>query len=202
MAGRQRMPRVTPMSRLIRGRRFDRNPLRRTSDRAETVVLIILVVVFLMSAPLVALASGAWAHAAAQRAELAQAASWRQVTAVVVVAAGPPAMGSGSLASAAKAHWTAPDGTTVTGDLPVPYGTQVGATFRVWVTPDGHLVQQPMNDSQVASLTATAEAGGVIALAIVVALAGAATRWLLDRRRMADWDADWHATGPRWTTHA
>ena len=202
MGGRQRMPSVTLMSRLVRGWRFDRNPLRRASDRAETVVLIVLVVAFLLSAPLVALASGAWAHAAAQRAELAQAASWRQVTAVTLVAAGPPAMGSGNLASEAKARWTAPDGTSVTGDLPVPYGTGVGATFRVWVTPDGHLVQQPMNDSQVASLTATAEAGGVIALAIVVALAGAATRWLLDRRRMADWDADWHATGPRWTTHA
>jgi hypothetical protein len=198
----QRMPKVTVMSRLVSGRRFDRNPLRRPSDRAETVVLIMLVVVFLISAPLVALASGAWARAAAQRAELAQAASWHQVSAVVLVAAGPPAMGSGNSISEAKAHWIAPDGTAVTGDLPVPYGTQAGATLRVWVTPDGRLTQQPMTDSQVTNLTVTAEVGAVAALALVVALAGTLTRWLLDRRRMADWDADWHATGPRWTTHA
>lgn len=202
MGSRQRMPRVTLMSRLVRGRRLDRNPLRRASDRAETVVLIMLVVVFLVSAPLVALASGARAHAAAQRTELAQAASWRKVTAVTLVAAGPPALGSGNAASEAKAHWTAPDGTSVTGDLPVPFGTEAGATFRVWVTPDGHLVQQPMSDSQVANLTVAAEAGGVVAVAIVVALAGGLCRWLLNKRRMADWDADWHATGPRWTTHA
>jgi hypothetical protein len=143
-----------------------------------------------------------WANAAAQRAELAQAATWRQVTAVVLVSAGPPALGSGNLGSEALAHWTAPDGTAVTGDLPVPYGTLAGATFRVWVTPDGHLTQQPMNDSQVAALTVTAKAGGVAALAIVLALAGVLARWWLDRRRMANWDADWHATGPRWTARA
>jgi len=155
-----------------------------------------------MSAPLVALALGAWAHGAAQRTELVQAASWRKVTAVTLVAPGPPALGSGNVASEAKAHWTAPDGTSVSGDLPVPFGTEVGATFRVWVTPDGHLVQQPMSDSQVANLTVAAEAGGVVAVAMVVALAGGLTRWLLNKRRIADWDADWHATGPRWTTHA
>ena len=190
------------MSRLVRGRRFDRNPLRRTSDRAESVVLIMLVVAFLASAPLVAAASGVWARAAAQRAELAQTGSWHQVTAVVLVPPGPPALGSVGLASEAEARWTAPDGTRVTGHLPVPYGTQVGAKFREWVTPDGHLTQQPMTDSQVASMTVTAEVAGVVALAIAIALAGALTRWLLNKRRMAGWDADWHSTGPRWTTRA
>src|SRR5579862_8985936 len=34
--------------RLVRGRRLDRNPLRRTSDRAESLVLILLVAGFLV----------------------------------------------------------------------------------------------------------------------------------------------------------
>jgi hypothetical protein len=190
---------MTRMSRLVRGRRFDRNPLRRASDRAESAVLIVLLAAFLISAPFAVLASGAWAHAAGQRAELAEAASWRQVTAVVLVAAAPPALESGNLASAAKARWTAPDGTAVTGALPVPYGTKAGTIFRVWVTPDGHLTQQPMSDAQVANLTVSAEVAGVAGLAVVIALAGVLTRWLINRRRMAAWDADWHATGPRWT---
>ena len=65
-------------SRFVRGRRFDRNPLRRSADRAETIVLALLLVAFLVGAPLAALASGAWAHAMAQRAELAQTASARR----------------------------------------------------------------------------------------------------------------------------
>ena len=88
MGSKERKPRATLTGRFVRGRRFDRNPLRRAADRAETIVLALLLVAFLVGAPLAALASGAWAHAMAQRAELAQAASRRQVTAVVLTAAG------------------------------------------------------------------------------------------------------------------
>lgn len=202
MGGRQRVPRVTLMSRLVRARRFDRNPLRRASDRAESVVLLVLVVAFVVSAPLVVAASGAWTRAAAHRAELAQAASLRQVTAVVLAVDGPRASGSWDLVSQAKAQWTAPDGAVVTGQLPVRNGTNTGATFRVWVTRDGHLAEQPMTDSQAASLVITAQVAATAAFAIVLALAGVLTRWSLDKRRMASWDADWQATGPRWTTRA
>jgi hypothetical protein len=33
----------------------------------------------------------------------------------------------------------------------------------------------------------------------VVIVIGALGRRALDKRRMAAWDADWRATGPRWT---
>jgi hypothetical protein len=33
-----------------------------------------------------------------------------------------------------------------------------------------------------------------------LALAGVLAQWSLNRRRLAGWDADWQATGPRWTT--
>ena len=39
-------------------------------------------------------------------------------------------------------------------------------------------------------------------VAMVLALAGILARWSLDKRRMDAWDADWQATGPRWTTRA
>ena len=89
MGSKERKPRATLTGRFVRGRRFDRNPLRRPADRAETIVLALLLVAFLVGAPLAALASGTWAHAIAQRAELAQVASRQQVTAVVLTAAGP-----------------------------------------------------------------------------------------------------------------
>jgi hypothetical protein len=56
------------LRRSIRRWRFDRNPLRRTTDRAETAVHAVLVIAFLAGAPFAALATGAWAHGLAQRA--------------------------------------------------------------------------------------------------------------------------------------
>jgi hypothetical protein len=201
MRVRQRTPRSTLAGRFVRGRRLDDNPLRRASDRAETLVLIVLAAVFLVCAPLAAPASAGWAHAMAQRTELAQA-SRSQVTAVVVTTPTRPVLSYGGYVSTAKVRWTAPDGTAVTRRVQVRAGTEVGDSLNVWTTPDGQLTVQPLNSSQVASLTALGAAGGVAALAAVLALASALARWLLNRRRLAGWDADWQATEPRWTTRA
>jgi hypothetical protein len=89
------------LARLIRGRRLDRNPLRRGSDRAETVALGALLAAFLTIAPL----------------------------------------GQAQLVSRA------------------------------------HLAE---------------EVAGTLAIALIAAY------WLA--RRMAAWDADWLATGPRWSS--
>ena len=205
MGSKERKPRSTLTGRCIRGRRFDRNPLRRAADRAETVALVLLLVAFLVGAPLAALASGAWAHTVAQRAELAQAASRHQVTAVVLTtAAAPtaPTIGSSDQTSVVRARWTAPDGTVVKGEMPVLNGTRVGATVPVWATRDGQLTSHPMSDSQVASLADLGEIVGATAVALLLALVGVLARRSLDKRRMAAWDADWQATGPRWTTRA
>ena len=57
--------RTSWLARLLRGRRLDRNPLRRGTDRAETVVFGALLAGFLAAAPFAAHAAGAWAHASA-----------------------------------------------------------------------------------------------------------------------------------------
>src|SRR5262249_12596418 len=147
-----------------------------------------------------ALASGGWAHAAAHQAQLEQEASRHQVTAVVSLAV-PNTQGGGigSLDHLTPARWTAPDGKAVAGEIPVPESTAAGVTMRVWTTSDGQLADPPLTDSQVASQQHLAEAFSVIVLAIALAVAGVLARWALDKRRMAAWDADWRATGPRWT---
>lgn len=202
MRGRQRKRRSTLAGRFVRGWRLDRNPLRRASDRVETLVLLLLMTVFLVAAPLAARATGAWAQAAAQRAELAQQASRVQVTAVVVSAPTAPVVAQGAFVSTANARWTAPDGTVVTAMETVPVRTSVGARVPVWTTRDGQPSSEPLSASQVAALTVLAEVTGVAAVAMVLTLAGAAARWSLNRRRLAGWDADWQSTGPRWTTRA
>jgi hypothetical protein len=202
MRGRQREPGSTPVGRFLRGRRLDDNPLRRAYDRAETLVLIVLATVFLVAAPLVATASGAWAHATAQRAAIAQTTSQRQVTAVVLTAPAPPPVGSGGFVFTARAQWRAPGGAVVTGQVPVPANTSVGAKVSVWTTRDGRPAVPPLSESQVHSLTVLGTVTGVVALVLALALAGGLARWSLNKRRMAGWDADWQATEPRWTTRA
>jgi hypothetical protein len=202
MGSKVRQPRATLAGRLVRGRRFDRNPLRRPADRAETIMLALLLVAFLIAAPLAALVSGAWTHAIAHWAEVAQTASRRQVAAVVLTAAGAPTGGSWNLDSVSRARWTAPDGTVVTREVPVPADTIAGATVRVWTTRDGQLSAPPITESEVASLADLGGMAGAGTVAVLLALIGVLSRRSLDKRRMAAWEADWESTEPRWTTRA
>lgn len=192
---------ATCLGRFARGRRFDRNPLRRATDRIETAVLAALVIAFLAGAPFAAQAAGAWIHGVAQRTQLSQETSRSQVRAVVLTVATPAATGK-ELADQAQARWRAPDGREVTGEVPVPPGTAVGATIQVWTDRAGNLTTAPLADSQVAEQTVLGQALGVVGTACVLAVAGALALRALNRRRMADWAAEWQVTGPRWTTRA
>jgi hypothetical protein len=164
-------------------------------DRAESAVLAVLVIAFIVAAPFAALACGAWVHAVAHRVQAAQQASRYQVPAVVVqVSHGSLASGYAALAPEAQARWTTPDGKMVSGVVPVPATTAVRAVARVWITRDGQLTDAPLEDVQVASQADFAATSGVVALAATLTVAGVLTRLVMDKRRMAAWDADWRAT--------
>lgn len=201
MSSTQRKPRVTWVGRMARGRRLDRNPLRRASDRIETAMLIVLVVVFAAAAPVAAWQASARVHAIAHRVQLEQEASRQQVTALLLKPAPPAQAGGGGIASYPRvpARWTAPDGRPVTGEVMVPPGTAAGATVRVWVTRDGQLTTQPLQDFQVADQAFLTGTLSILALGILLTVTGVLGHRALDRRRMAGWDADWRATEPRWT---
>ena len=196
-----RKPRVTRLGRFVRGRRLDRNPLRRATDRVETVVLALLVTAFLVVAPFVAVSAGAWVHGMARDTQLAQEASRSQVTAVVLSVA-TPSTGGGATTLQAQARWRAPDGREVIHEIPAPFGTLAGGKLQVWTDRTGDFAAAPLSDSQVAQQMIIAEVTGVIVVAGALTLVGVLALWAINRRRMADWDADWHVTGPRWTTRA
>jgi hypothetical protein len=204
MGTRRRDIRATRLARFVRGRRPDRNPLRRASDRLETAALAALVIVFLVAAPFTALATGSWALTRAHQAQLAQEASSRQVTVLVLTVSSGEQGGGGyaTLTSQAQARWTAPDGKTVTGEIPVPLNTTAGTTQQLWVTSDGQPTDAPLLDSQVTDSAYFAGTFSVIALAVLLAITGLLARRTIYRRRMAAWDAEWRTTGPRWTTRA
>ena len=200
MGSSARKPPVTWLGRFARGRRPDRNPLRRPSDLVETAMLAFLVLVFALAAPIAVQQSGAWTHAAAHRAQLEQQAARHQVTALVLKPTSGAQVGAwGATDAWVLARWTTPDGKVVTGKVLGPLGSFAGATVRVWVTRDGQPANQPLLDSQVAGQVFLTQVLSVYALAILVTIIGVLGRRALDKRRIAAWDADWRATGPRWT---
>jgi nitrate reductase gamma subunit len=178
------------LARLLRGRRLDRNPLRRGSDRAETVVLGTLLAAFL---------AGNWAHACAVRDAQAQRASLYQVTATLLGAA--PVLSSYGSASdfAVEARWRAPDGRVRTGELFVTAAMAASHSTRIWVDRAGRLTGPPLSRDQVAGRVQLAVGVAVGGLAVLLVMAAWLVRRGIDRRRMAAWDADWMATGPRWS---
>lgn len=199
MGARRRKIRVTRTGRFVRGRRPDRNPLRRGSDRLETAVLALLVIVFLVAAPFAALASRSWALARAHQAQLAERASSYQVPARVLKL---ESLGGAYGDPSAQARWTAHDGKVVTGDIAVPLGAAAGTTQWLWTTADGQVTDPPLEDSQVTGQAYFAEGCSVVTLAVLLTITGLVTRRTLDKRRMAAWDTEWRATGPHWTTRA
>ena len=187
---------------LARRAGLDANPLRRGSDRAEAWLRIGLVVVFLIVSPLAAIGLGQLTNAASASAARAQAASERQVTAVlldkVARAADDPLYGATGFVWA-RPRWTSPDGQQRTGEVPAPVGSKAGRAVTIWVDSTGQLVYPPIGESQIASrviaVVALTPAPLGVALLIVLWLA----RSVLDRRRLKDWAAEWSAVEPQWT---
>jgi hypothetical protein len=197
-ARKQREPSLSRAVMFVKGRRFDRNPLRRATDRVETAMLALLVIAFLAATPFAALLTGAWVHGMARSMQVAQQHSRWPVTALAL-AVTPPSAGWDRLDWEAQARWRAPDGRLVTTEIPVSSGTSVGEKLPIWTDRTGDFTLAPLTDSQVSEQTASGEVLGVIITATVLAIVGARALWALGRRRMADWATDWAATEPRWT---
>ena len=69
----------------------------------------------------------------------------------------------------------------------------------VWTNRAGQLAGPPLGPIQLASRAELAACAAVGSLAITLIVAGWLARRSLDRRRLAAWDADWLANGPRWS---
>lgn len=191
------MPAPALVRMTIRGLWPDHNPLRRASDRAEAVLVGVLLVMFLALAPITAVLGASWAARAGAQALAAQHGGRYQVTATLLADA--RYQGYGWPGSMVQARWTAPDGARRTGAVNAPVGTRRGATVRIWTDHSGQVLTEPMRASQVASQSALAAVVAPVTLAFLLAAAGMVGHQLLERRRLAAWEADWRATGPQWT---
>jgi hypothetical protein len=176
---------------------LDGNPLRRRTDKIAAGAAALLLAVFLVGAPLLSVAAIGWAGragAADQRAER----SWHQVPAVLLQA--PPAPARELVGySRVQARWTAPDGRARTGQILVSTGLAAGQTVPLWVDVAGSPTGPPPTHRAAVASEATAAVVAAAALGVVLLCLAWAGRWVLDRRRLADWGVTWASVGPQWT---
>jgi hypothetical protein len=172
------------------------NPLRRTSDRVESWVLVLMTVVLVLGLPAAAVGAGLTAYESSMRTVRAQSAQRHAVTARVTSDVGGAAEEG---KRPARVRWTDDDGTVRTGTTLVASGTREGATLRVWADRDGRLTTAPM--TRLNATTTGWFVGGMTAIGVAAGLLAvrAGVRQVLDRRRYAQWDAEWELVEPRWS---
>jgi hypothetical protein len=191
---------TTMRTRLARRLGIDGNPLRRRSDVIAAWLLPVAIVLFLGLCPVIWTATGMRVradNAAVQRAEP----TWHRVDAQLLQAAGGP-QPSGSAANSwtvlAPVRWVE-DGHARDADYPVPAATPAGSQVKIWLNRAGNLEIPPMTAAQIDDRVL---ADTFVALAVFAVLLGGLTwgiRRVLDRRRLAGWEAEWMAVGPRWS---
>jgi hypothetical protein len=110
-----------------------------------------------------------------------------------------PREATGFVPSLAEARWKVPGGAERAGEIPAPAKAQRGTIVPIWISRQGTLASQPLSAWQVTSWAWTAGAVAGLGLALALALLASLTHLIMNRRRLAAWEADWAATGPRWT---
>ena len=186
--------------RLTRRPGRDRNPLRRRCDVIDAWLLPAVIVAFVVLGPLVAAAVGVSAradNAAAHRAQL----SWHRADAVLLQASPGPLMtdgGANTWLVWTPARWMS-QGRQRLALVPAAAGTRAGSTVPVWLDRAGKVQAPPLTAAQARQRVIHTVAIALAGLAVFLAGLALLGRWLLNRRRLAGWEAAWRSVGPQWS---
>ena len=203
---RRPMPRRpgASLARHMRRLGFDRNPLRRRTDRIEAVIRLATIILLLVAVPIAAIAVGRQADHLALRQAHAQQGAEHQVTAVLLKqaqATGVPDPYTSVQLTYVLARWQPPGGPPRSGQVLAPAGTHAGSTVTIWIDASGAIADPPPDRRDIAGdVTIAAVMTGLVASLLLLG-ANTLARRVLDRRRLNAWDAEWRATGPRWSGH-
>jgi len=185
---------------LARWAGLDRNPLRRGTDRAEAWIRVILVLAFLIGAPMACWGAGHWAGAVAPTAARARQAGEHRVQATLL--RGVPGSSDSFTElnlSWVKARWPVPGGAVRTGYVQAPAGSRAGRTEQVWLGRSGWPTAAPWPRGQVQGWVLMMAILAPAMLALVLLAVMGVIGHILDRRRLASWQQAWAAVGPQWT---
>jgi hypothetical protein len=191
-------------ARLARQMGLGRNPLRRRTDRIEALISAALLAAFLVGAPLAGSSAGRWVHQGGLSEQRAQQ-SWHQTHAVLLATA-PAAPRyafrlSWQNAVPVPARWSGPGGQSRSGEVPAPPGSRAGQLVKVWVDGSGRATGPPLAGAELTRRVVAAEVLAPLVLAVFLLIVAFAVRWLLNRRRLRDWEVGWASIGPRWSRH-
>ena len=103
-----------------------------------------------------------------------------------------------STAVLAQATWTSATGVRQTGDVLALAGSPKGTAVTIWTDAQGNLTSPPLQLSQVAGQADVAALGAIVAIVALYLCATGVVRYVMYRRRMAAWDADWAVTAQAW----
>jgi hypothetical protein len=176
---------------------LDGNSLRRRTDRIAAYGTVGLLVVLLVAGPILAIFAGHWAYRWSMSQRQDQR-SWREATAVLLQKAPVDPGSFDASGSWTPARWTPPGEHARDGMIPVAAGTPAGSRIQIWLDRSGQWAGPPLSQQIVVRVT-TAVTGTIILLATVLGAVASVGQWLLDRRRIAGWEADWNCVGPQWT---
>jgi hypothetical protein len=192
------------LARLVRWLGFDRNPLRRGTDRIEAALRLVLMITLVAAVPAAAVMAGQRAdHSALNRAHAQQAAD-RWVNAVLIQQA--PATGSPdpytSVQTAwALARWQPPGLPPRTGEVLATAGAHKGSSVRTWIDASGAVTDPPLDHREITGDVCIAVIATCLVSGLVLLALSTLVRRVLDRRRLSAWDAEWRASGPLWSGH-
>jgi hypothetical protein len=187
------------MQRRVRFQRPPGNQLRRRCDRIEKAIVVGLVAFFTLAGPAAAVAAGSLADHSLLRQVRAQR-SWHQVTATLAhpQARALQASASNWVMQPVLVTWTAA-GRTHSGRIALVAPPGKAGKVPVWVDAAGQLTDPPSASANLHLAVGLAGFAGALAVAVILFLASVASRFLLNRRRMADWDRAWQVIGPEWS---
>ena len=182
-----RLPRWPVLLRLA-----GRDPLVRTTDRIEALVLVLAVVVSLLAAPIAA-AVGTAVYDSSRQAYAEQAHTRHTVAATVTdVPASQQILRTGT--TTVSARWTAA-GAEHTGTVKAQSTAKAGDTLEIWVDNNGAQVPAPTPTTRAAAEAAMGALVIWICAAATAATLFTVTRAVCDRIRFTRWQHDLEQPG-------
>ena len=196
-----RRPRRHP-ARLARWLGFDRNPLRRGTDRIEAVLRLVMMIMLVAAVPAAAVVVGQRADHRALSAARAQQAADHLVNAVLLEqapATGIPDPYTSVQAAWVPARWQPPGLPPRTGEVLATAGARKGSTVRTWIDASGAVTSPPPDHRDIVGNICVAVVATCLVSSLVLLASGTLVRRALDRRRLSAWEAEWRAAGPLWS---